>query len=393
MVKKLLITAVLAALVGALAVALAARNLPDLVVRNLRQTLGREVSIESLRVRFPLRVEMNRLLIAENEPFKGEAAFYVERAVASVDAWTFVTSKKILFTQLELTRPRVIFRKSLGKLYHAFRIRPAGSAAADAASGTAGPARRGVVPPLKFDRVLIRDGEVQFMDYDADRKGFVVTLLRLSADLHDLALPSDGSRLAYTVEALLDQGRDTPAARLKLEGDWIREKLEGRTSLQLTGVSLPYFEPYYRTVTPSRISDGELDIVASAQSPAGILTANSKWTIRRLTFDKSEDGNQLMGFDANLIRNILANDAGNLTLDLVMEMDLRDPSVPFREVLRRSLHRSIRATFAAYFESTVRNTVNQIASGESDLLNKQNWKDLLKKNKIEDVVSQIMNPQ
>lgn len=394
MVKKLLIAVVLLALIGSLAVALAARNLPDLVVRNLRQTLGREVSIESLRVRFPLQVEMNRLLIAENAPFKGEAAFYVERAVASVDAWTLVTSKKVLFTDLELIRPRLIFRKSMGKLYHAFRIRPEGSdGQAPAAGDPAAAARRPAVPPLKFEQVTIRDGEVQFMDYDADQKGFVVTLLRVAAELKDLALPSDGSRLEYRVAAFLDQGRNTPPARLELEGEWVRESFEGKTAFQLTGVHLPYFEPYYRTVTPSRIADGDMDIAASAESPAGILTANSRWTLRRLAFEKAEDGDQLLGFDANLIRNILTGDTGSLSLDLVLTLDLRNPGTSFREALRASLRKSIRATFAAHFDTAMRNTVNQIQSEGSELLNKQNWKDLLKKNKIEDVVSQVMNPQ
>jgi hypothetical protein len=390
--KKIIFLAVLLALVGLIGVALVARKLPDLAVRNLRQTLGRDVAIGSLKVRFPLRLEMNRLTVSENEPFKGETAFQVEQAVASVDAWELLTERKVRFTDVELIRPQLTFRKSLGKVYHAFRVRstlPAGPVGAGSnAPGTAAPG----IPPLRFERVTIRDGRVQFMDYDADRKGFVITLLRLSAELEDLALPSDGSRLRFDIEALLDQGRDTPAGRLKLKGHWRRESLEGETNLTLQGIHLPFFEPYYRTVTPSRISDGELDLVASAKSPHAILTAHSKWTLRRLAFDKTEAGNELFGFDANLIQGILAGDDGILHLDLELNMDLRDRSTPFREVLLQSLRRSIKATFLSNFDSAVKSTVEKITEKAPSLLQGTSWKDLLKKNKRQDILNAVMDP-
>jgi hypothetical protein len=389
--KKIILLLITLALVGLLAVALVARKLPDLAVRNLRQTLGREVTIGSLKVRFPLRLEMNRLTVAENEPFKGETAFYVERAVASVAAWELLTERKVHFTDVELVRPQLIFRKSLGKVYHAFRVRPGAQGAPDATSSAPGAAPSGI-PPLRFDRVTIRDGQVQLMDYDADRKGFVITLLRLTAELKDLVLPSDGSRLRFDIEAFLDQGRDTPAARLKLSGHWRRESLEGETNLSLQGIHLPFFEPYYRTVTPSRISDGELDLVASAKSPHAILAAHSKWTLRRLAFDKTEAGNELLGFDANLIQGILAGDDGILNLDLELNMDLRDRTTPFREVLLQSLRRSIKATFLSNFDSVVKSTVEKITEKAPGLLQETSWKDLLKKNKRQDILNEVMNP-
>ncbi len=393
MLKKIIFLTVVLALVGLIAAAFVARKLPDLVVRNIRQTLGREVTIGSLKVRFPLRLEMDRLTVAENEPFKGETAFYVERAVASVDAWELITARKMRFTHVQLIRPKLIFRKSLGKVYHAFRVRNSGAQAAPAGGGPGGSGTAPAgIPPLKFERVTIHDGQVQFIDYDADRKGFVITLLRFAAELKDLALPPDGSRLKFDIEALLDQGRDTPAGRLKLKGHWRRESLEGETNLSLQGIHLPFFEPYYRTVTPSRIADGELDLVASSKSPHAILTAHSKWTLRRLAFDKTEAGNELFGFDANLIQGILAGDDGILSLDLELNMDLRDRTTPFREVLLQSLRRSIKATFLSNFDSAVKNTVDKIAEKAPGLLQETSWKDLLKKNKRQDILNAVMDP-
>lgn len=394
MIKKLTLLICVIILLGALSAALVVRKLPALVVSTLRQTLERDVTIESLHVRFPFAVQMDRLLVSEKAPFEGEPAFYVERANAAIDPWAFFTAKRIVFLDVELIRPRLIFRKQLGKVYHAFRIRPdAADPGAEGRDAASLPAERRGVPPLRFDRILLRDGEVQLMDYDADSKGFVIRLLRLTAELKNVALPSDGTRLKYSVEGLLDQGRDTPPGRLKLSGEWTRETLDGNTGLQLTGIFLPYFKPYYRMVSPSLISDGELDLVATSAGVRGILTANSKWTLRRLTFEKSEADDMLLGFDANVIQNILTGGSGSLSLDLALSMDLRDRSVPFRDVLRKSLRQSIRATFTANFDSALKNTVNQIASQNSELLKKQNWKALLKKNKIEDVVNQVMNPQ
>lgn len=393
MLKKIIFALTLLTVLALLSTAFVARKLPDLAVRNIRQTLGREVAIGSLKVRFPLRLEMDQLTVTENDPFKGEPAFYVERAVASVDAWELLTARKVRFTDIELTRPKLIFRKTAGKVYHAFRIRPdAARGASGAGPGTPGSAPAAGIPPLKFEHVKVRDGRLQFMDYDADRKGFVITLLRITGDLKDLALPADGSRLQFDLEAFMDQGRDVPAGRLKLSGHWRRESLEGETSLSLQGVHLPYFEPYYRQVTPSRISDGELDLVASARSPRGVLAAHSKWTLRRLEFGQAEPGNELLGFDANLIQGILAGDDGILHLDLELEMDLRDRSTPFREVLLQSLRRSIRATFLSNFDSVLKSTVDKITEKGPGLLQETSWKDLLKKNKRQDILNAVMDP-
>lgn len=412
MLKKILLVLLLLAAVGLLAIALLVRKLPDLVVQNIRQTLGRDVTIGSLRIHYPSQIEMNRLVVKENAPFQGEVALFVERANLSVDTWAFLTTKKILFTDVELVRPRLIFRKSQGKMYHAFRIRPgvdptdaqtrAGGPAsaspentgsADANQNTALPARAGSIPPLNFDHITIHDGEVQLMDYDADVRGFVITLMRMSAKLGNLALPSDGGRVTFAIEGLLDQGRGISPGRMKLSGNWLREELDGKANLELTGILLSYFEPYYRAVTPSRISDGELDIVASSESIRGTLMANSKWTLRRLAFETSESGDELFGFDANVIRSILTGDSGNLSLDLALNMDLRDRTIPFRTHLRKSLRQSIQATFLSNFDEVIKKTVNQASSEGTDLLKKQNWKDLLKKNKLDDIVNQVMNPQ
>jgi hypothetical protein len=392
MFKKILIALVVLALLALLAFGLAVRKLPSLVVQQLRQTLGREVSVESIRLDFPFRAKMTGLLITENEPFKGEPAFFVQSAVATVDLLQIVTSKKLVFLNLELTRPRIIFRKQAGKVYNAFRLKPA-EVRTTGVGAPSGSAASPVLLPIEFKRILIRDGELQLMDYDVDHKGFVISLLRVTAEIEDLTLPSDNRRISFALESFLDQGRDTPAAHLTFSGDWRRVTMDGKAEMKLTGLSLPYFSPYTAFVTPAQISDGEFDLAATAQSREGDLTANSRWSLRRLAFAKTEAGDELFGFDANAIKNILTGGSGNISLDLVLRMNLRDRKTPFGTILRKSLRSSIKVNFLTSFNSAVQSTVSQIVTEISDPSKKQNWKDLIKKNKLEDVVNKVMGQQ
>lgn len=393
MFKKSLLLLIVLALLALLSAAIAVRQLPDLVSKNLRLSLGREVSIGSVRFEYPFTVVMNQLRIAENDPFDGETAFYVERAAASVDPWVLWSEHRFRFTKTSLLRPKIIFRKSLSKVHHAFRkqLGPA-TAMADQASDKSADGDAAHIPPMQFDLIHIEDGEIQWIDYDVDRKGFVTSLLRITSDIRGAAIPSSGDGVAFELEAYLDQGRDITPGRLQIDGSWRKESLEGNVRASLSGVQLTSFAPYYRMVTPSRIADGELDIVASAESPGGILTAHSKWTLRRLSFEQTESGNTLMGFDANLIQGILAGDDGILKLDLAADMDLRNRSTPLREVLLQSIRKSIKATFLSNFDSAVQSTVDKLADQGTELLKKQNWKDLLKKNKLQTVVNDVMNP-
>ena len=93
-------------------------------------------------------------------------------------------------------------------------------------------------------------------------------------------------------------------------------------------------------------------------------TTNARVAIKDLAFGEFEPGGQLFGFDAQAIVDILRNQAGQITLDLILRWDLKDPDMTFKTVLRKSIERSIKATFLNNLDNVLMNTLDRVSEEE-----------------------------
>ena len=164
------------------------------------------------------------------------------------------------------------------------------------------------------------------------------------------------------------------------------ESKDMETALDVDEVWLPFYAPYYQKVTSSQINDGVLSIKSQTAIRNLNWTTNAQAELRRLQFSQLESGNEIMGFDAQSILDILRNNQGNIQLSLMIRYNMNDPSMNFERALRRSLQDSIKATFLSNIHTVVSNTIEKFSKdGGTDYLKKDsdggtpNLKELLGK--------------
>jgi hypothetical protein len=105
------------------------------------------------------------------------------------------------------------------------------------------------------------------------------------------------------------------------------------------------------------------------------LITNARLELHDLTFAAFEPEGKLFGFEAAPIINILRTKSGRITLDVVLERNLADQTQTLRQSIRRSLEKSIKATFITNIQTVVENTLQRISEDPDSL--KKDWKSIV----------------
>jgi len=230
---------------------------------------------------------------------------------------------------------------------------------------------------------------VKLIDYDIDARGFVIVFHNLNARVRNFTSGTPHAPLSYEMDTLLLQGRNVGPARLSGSG-WSRlENMDTEMNMRLEGFWLPYFAPYYQKVTPSRIQDGVVDVQSTTVIRDLDWTTNARVNIRRLLFEQYESDNQILGFDAMSIVEILQDNAGRIALDLIIRWNMKDPNITFEDALKRSIRHSVKSTFELNIDRVVGKTLEKISQQGPDFL-KDDWQNVIKDEKFGGVLDKIL---
>jgi hypothetical protein len=394
MLKKILVSLVILLVVLSCAAVLALRKTPVMLETLLERELQKDVVLEGVSYRFPLNLSIEKFSILEKGPFKGEASFYAENMIFDVNLAAFL-SRQILINEIRLKKPTLIVRKLRRDVVHAFSSPKPSTVGSKKSSVPTGETKKkgGAAFSLKIASIIIDEGVLKWIDYDISDEGFVLQVQNISSKIQNFTFPPTQQPVDYDLEARVVQGRQHSPATLSLKGWTQIDDLETRANGSLKELWIPYFEPYYRKVTSARVRDGLLDVTSTHKIENRDLTSNSRADIRRLSFDAFEQDNEIFGMDAELLLNLLKNQSGGLTLDLVIRWDMKDPQSNFKSVLRKSISHSLQSTLVNNFQNIVGNTLDKLSDKLSDKLESQaggqetgkpNWKGLL--DKIQEVI-------
>lgn len=376
--KKLLWVTLIAAAVGFLVVAGLLRQSPKYLVPPLERALGKKVALEAIGYRFPSHFEIRKFAILEKAPFEGETSFQVKVLAFDIDL-AALFAKRVVISRVDIKEPVIIVRQAGGRVTHPLSEAAAGGGKPAAPAPAPQDARRtsakGAKPPLVISRLVIRDGILRWIDFDIVREGFVMEFRRIAAEGTNLDFGGTGGRIHYTIDAEMNQTRDGAPAKLTGRGWTDSATLDTEAGLTIEGVEPPYFAPYYRKVTPAVISGGTLSTQSTTVIQNMEWTTNARLDVRNLEFSQLEPGGLLFGFDAVPLLEILKSQSGNIRLDIIARWNLADPGITFEKVLRKSIERSIKATFLNNIQTVVENTLDKI-SENPDLL-KKDWKNVL----------------
>ena len=136
---------------------------------------------------------------------------------------------------------------------------------------------------------------------------------------------------------------------------------ETNAQLSFKSVFLPYFRPYYAQVTPASIEDGSLDMRANVRIQNKDLTASVDIEMIGLLFRSYEEEDQLFGLKADELLSFLKDQSGKLKFQIVIKWNMADRSVRLRNVIRKSIERSLKSTVLGNIGNILQRTIERIS--------------------------------
>jgi len=350
------------------------RQIPSVLENLLEQGLNKEVRLEGARHHFPLDFEIQKLTIFEKGIFEGEISFYVENIYLKLNPYYLVMGKFVI-SELNIQSPQITIRKMNNKIVHALSRSEDSTVSReveiDSQSGQSqkpqGSAERNIFP-LTISKIHIRNGFLKWIDFDIAEKGFVIQFKQIEATLQNLSLKKNAGRIKYDVRAMIAQGRNHRSANLEGNGWTHVTTWDTDANFKVNGIWIPYFVPYYKNVTYSQIDRGLMNIQSTTIVKNKNWTTNARASIQDLVFGSYEPGSQLFGFDATTLINILRDQSGRVTLDIIVRWNMRDPNVTFHDVLRKSIRRSLKSTFLSNIQNVVENTIDRVSKDGGALI-------------------------
>ncbi len=376
MKKILIILAVLAALTVFL-VNVCTQRAPGFLVHSIEKALNKKALIRSVEYRFPGSFELAGFELKEKGRFEGETSFYADRITLEV-SWLSLLQRTLVVDRFEVASAEVTIRKFDGKLTHsltdAVSKKEPGAAVSEEAGGKA--KRAGL--PLEIRQFILEKSNFKFIDYDAQEGGFVIVLDEINARIRNIRLPLSSAKTSYDATARLAQGRDQRPAEIKISGWTAPRTKDTDTNLQAKGIHLPYFQPYYAQVTQASIEDGYLDSRANLRIDGNDLTLNVDFEIIGLLFRSYEEDDQLFGLKAEELLSFLKDQAGRLKFQFTARWNLADRSVRTRDVIRKSIERSLKKTILGNLGNILENTLQKVGD-QGIVKTKEDFEDKVKK--------------
>ncbi len=368
MLKKTLIILLVLATLAVMALNALSRKAPELLRQSIGRALNKKVVIQSIEYRFPWLFELRGFEILEREPFQDERAFYVDQVRLEVSPLG-LSRKRLIISKIEMENADITIRKYDGKLFHALSDTlkmptPSPVSSADADGSLGDPGKRGMGPtplPLDIHKFHLNKSHFRFIDYDVEKNGFVVVFDEIEAKIRGIQLPFSSERTYYSLNARLAQGRDQKAAEAKVYGWTQFADIDTDANITLNGVFLPYFRPYYGQVTAAAIEEGVVDARANITIENKDLTATVDLEMIGLLFQSYEEENQLFGLKADEILSFLKDRSGRLRFQVVVKWNLADRSVRTRDVIRKSIERSLKSTVLGNIGNILQKTIEKIS--------------------------------
>ncbi len=359
MIKKILLIVLILAVGFVFSVSLFSRKAPDLLRGAIERALNKKVIIRSIEYRFPGTFEMQGFEIQEKGRFEGETSFTADQIRLDV-SWLSLAKKKLVVDKINVEDANVTIRKYGGRLTHSLsdavkKARPqeAGTEAGKGKGGSSG-------LPLEIHQFFLSKSNFKFIDYDAQESGFVIVLDEISADIKNIRFPFSSSKTTYKINARLPQGRDQRPGEIKISGWTIFGLMDTDANLNMKSVFLPYFQTYYAQVTPATIQDGYVDSRANIRVDKKELVLNVELEIIGLLFQTYEADNQLFGLNADEILSFLKDRSGRLKFHIEASWNIADRSVRARDVIRKSIEKSLKKTILGNVGNILENTLQKI---------------------------------
>ncbi|MCX5710100.1 MAG: DUF748 domain-containing protein [Candidatus Omnitrophica bacterium] len=299
-----------------------------ILTAKLQESFGKRVTIGRLSTYFPLGIVVRRLEI--------EDLCKIQEVAVSVGPFDLFRGKPS-FSLLKLTRPQVTIRKSLPspgqEILNVLNtpVQPAPTPAPQVASGI-------VLPRLFLGRLIISEGQFNFVDHEITKDGLEIKVEHLNVKVSNLNLGSWGQRTDFLLQGSIPwrEGQERGSVELKGWIDGIKKSMEA--SLKIEKIDGIYLYPYYSAwvdLEKARIEKANLNFTSDIKGVDNNVTAICHLELtdivrKPLPEGESEEKASKM---TNAVLDIFkALDKGKVVLDFIIRTKMDRPEFGFGNI-------------------------------------------------------------
>ncbi len=272
-----------------------------------------------------------------------------------------LSKRRLIIDRVEVANAAVFVRKTGGKLLHAFSAAVREGAPSKSAPAGEASSSTTTAVPLEIRHLELKNSEFRFIDFDILTSGYAFTMDQIEADIRNIRLPLSAEPTSYQASARLVQGRDRRPAEFRLKGWTAFLTRDTNASIRVEGLFIPFFEPYYKLITPALIEDGQLNAMTTVTIENKLFTLNSDLEVSSLLFQSYEGNNELFGLNADQMLEVLKDRSGRLKFQIYAEWNMADRSVRPKDILRRSIESSLKRTIFGNVGNILEKTLGKLA--------------------------------
>jgi hypothetical protein len=228
--------------------------------------------------------------------------------------------------------------------------------------------------PVEVKALIVRGGKIDVEDRSLARP----VLLRLEdvrVDVHDIAYPSSNRWTDYEVSSQLAGGRQKGSINATGKMNFLNEETKVKTLMK--NIDLALLRPYIEKKGDAFIERGFITMHMDAGIVKKHIKAPGTMIIRDLQLSSSGGvGGTFLGVPSSMVLSFLKNNNNEISLDFVLEGDLKNP----RFNLRENLATRLSVGLANKLGVSIMGTGEAVAGGSSRIINEtiKNLKGLFK---------------
>lgn|GEM_PF-2487515 len=296
------------------------------ITARLSSLLGKKVDIGQIQVLFPLGLRFRNF----NVDGYGQA----DEVYANLGVF-YLLSNHLAFGDLVLTRPRVTIQRTkdsrviFGSLPGAENQSASGPASQTPVDAVSRPGQEteGTRVPLRFsaERLIVRNGTVDFVDYSIGNTPFRITLRNIDFRLRDAGFPLGPGKTRFDCRAFLVLA-DASSLAGKIEGrgwvDFARKDMQAK--LTVSDLDGKVFSPYYGESLNSDLQHIVVDLSVDLESRRNDMAVRGKLVTKDFILNAQKD-KELSSFSVeNLILGGLQSAAKEIVIDFKFKTKMDD---------------------------------------------------------------------
>jgi hypothetical protein len=302
-------------------------HLTSLVQNQLQTLIGPDISVGKVSARWN-RIELDQVRIARRGTGHFADRLSCERIVIRPSLLSLF-SGRLDIGEILLDKPALLLEINPdGTFARIMPLRPATATGASAAT-----------LPVRIAAVRIDNGAIDLLDWQVGRKAVIgvsnprelyhlTSLQQISFSSGALTIPATELSMPVRLELSAKGG-----GHLLIAGDIAPKGLDSHLKLQLNGLNISPYRPYFLKQGDLDISAGSLSATCTLTINKRILNAPGSLHLKGLTFDHASTKGTLLGIPAWALVAFLSDNKNELSVPFTVNGSLDNPHFSIHQSL------------------------------------------------------------